>query len=283
MLAQAQARILDRKYGVDKSIPMAAMVADSNQRGVVRWDNFAFEGVAHEKLEKVPAPQARYESLPATLTDVRRFSSLKTDFADWVYRSAKVTVRVNPALKVWVGPDASTADFRKACSDAARAARNAEYNKVVASLEKQIVSLQRRLEKEQLELKADQEALAKRSWEEMQTVADNVLGIFRKGKVRRLTRAVEKNRLRGQTEADVEESKMSVAQLEEQIAGLSDERARREQEINARWADVADDMTEVPLTPKKSDIFIEHFGVAWMPFYLVKSANGVIELPAFGG
>jgi hypothetical protein len=27
---------------------------------------------------------------------------------------------------------------------------------------------------------------------------------------------------------------------------------------------------------------VELFGVAWMPFYLVESGGGLVELPAFG-
>ena len=41
-------------------------------------------------------------------------------------------------------------------------------------------------------------------------------------------------------------------------------------------------MSEVTITPKKTDIYVELFGVAWMPYYLVESGGGMVELPAFG-
>jgi hypothetical protein len=40
---------------------------------------------------------------------------------------------------------------------------------------------------------------------------------------------------------------------------------------------------EISITPGRGDIFVERFGVAWMPFYLVKAGEDLTELPAFGG
>jgi hypothetical protein len=40
--------------------------------------------------------------------------------------------------------------------------------------------------------------------------------------------------------------------------------------------------TEITVNPKKTDVFINLFGVAWMPYYNVQAGGAVIELPAFG-
>jgi len=37
----------------------------------------------------------------------------------------------------------------------------------------------------------------------------------------------------------------------------------------------------VPLAPQKKDIFLELFGVAWMPHYLLKVGEETQEIPAF--
>ncbi|RLD07678.1 MAG: hypothetical protein DRI32_00485, partial [Chloroflexi bacterium] len=53
-------------------------------------------------------------------------------------------------------------------------------------------------------------------------------------------------------------------------------------EIGDRWGDVVNDISEITITPKKSDIFIDDFGVAWMPYYLVDVGKERVEVPAFG-
>jgi len=38
----------------------------------------------------------------------------------------------------------------------------------------------------------------------------------------------------------------------------------------------------VTVNPKKTDVYVNLFGVGWMPYYLVNSGGGLLELPAFG-
>jgi hypothetical protein len=85
-----------------------------------------------------------------------------------------------------------------------------------------------------------------------------------------------------QAKADVEESIDAIAQFKKQIAEL--ERAREEvvAEINDRWGRVVSEATEITVAPKRTDVFINLFGVAWMPYYVVQAGGETIELPAFG-
>jgi hypothetical protein len=45
---------------------------------------------------------------------------------------------------------------------------------------------------------------------------------------------------------------------------------------------VVNDITEVTVTPRKTDVFVNLFGVAWVPYYVVQSGTETIEVPAFG-
>jgi hypothetical protein len=40
--------------------------------------------------------------------------------------------------------------------------------------------------------------------------------------------------------------------------------------------------TEVTIMPKKTDVFVNLFGVAWIPHYIAQTGADTIELPAFG-
>ena len=283
LLAAANSRILDRRYGIDSEVEASALVDAPDKNGAIDWEDFPYKGPSLEKLERSPAPQAIFESIALPLSDGKLMASMNRDFTDWVYRTVKLTVRENKLLKVVARPGMSQAEFMTECTNAARAGRDQELAKSLSTIERQIATLERRLEKEESELKNDQEDLNSRNWEQTQTIADNVFGVFRKGKINRLNRAIEKNRMKNQAEADVEESKISINQLKEQIADLQKQKEAKFQEITARWGEMVDKVDETVLTPRKSDIFIDRFGIAWMPFYQVKSGDQMIELPAFGG
>jgi hypothetical protein len=51
--------------------------------------------------------------------------------------------------------------------------------------------------------------------------------------------------------------------------------------LNDKWAEAAGQITEIPVSPFKKDVLLDFFGVAWMPFHLVKTEEQLIELPGF--
>jgi hypothetical protein len=283
LLAVANVRMLDRKYGVEAEIQRAALVTDPDRRGGVRWEDHFFANFPVKKVERTPAPQSHFSALDAPLNDSRQMTALQRDFADWIYRSVTVTAKANEALKVYAGPDVSQAEFMKACAETASEARDAEIEKKAAQYDRRIKALEDKLAREERELREDEAELSHRKMEEMGTHAENVLGLFggRKNS-RRLSSSLTKRRMTEQAKAEVEESLDAIDQYKKEIQALERERQSVIDEINDRWGDVVNDTSEVIVTPKKTDIFVELFGVAWMPYYLVESAGGLVELPAFG-
>lgn len=51
--------------------------------------------------------------------------------------------------------------------------------------------------------------------------------------------------------------------------------------MKKKWSDVVDDITEVPLNPMKKDIFVDLYGIIWLPHFLVQDGERVLEVPAF--
>jgi hypothetical protein len=217
------------------------------------------------------------------LNDTKLITALQKDFAEWVLRNSSVKARANTALKVFAGPDVSQAEFMRACADAARDARDKELAKQTGQFDRQLKTLEDKLAREERELREDEAELSHRKVEEAGTHLENVTGLFGgKRSVRRLSSSLTKRRQTEQAKADVEESVDAIALYKQQIAEIEKRRADLIAEVNNRWGDVVNDITEVTVSPKKTDIFVNLFGVAWMPYYNVQAGGAVIELPAFG-
>lgn len=282
LLAAAKVRFLDRRYGVDSEVVRDALVATPDKRGAVRWDDFPYNGPALDTMDSQPSPQARFTSLDAPLGDAKLLAALRKDFADWVFRTTSVTAKANAALKVYAGPDVSPADFRTACSDAAREARDAEAAKLTAQLDRQIATLQDKLTREQRELKQDEVELGQRKWEEGGNLAELGAGLLGMGRKKSLTTQLTKRRMTEQAKADVDESVEVIQQYESQLQELQQKREQALQDVNDKWASVVNQIAEISIQPKKSDVYVEYFGVAWQPSYLIRSGGQVLELAAFG-
>ena len=84
-----------------------------------------------------------------------------------------------------------------------------------------------------------------------------------------------------QAKSDVEESVNAIKDIQEQIALIETEKAAALQAVNDEWGDVANQITEIPISAQKNDILLDFFGVAWMPYHLVKIDEQLIELRGF--
>ncbi|MBN2115121.1 MAG: DUF853 family protein [Anaerolineales bacterium] len=282
LLASAEVRILDRKHGVESEITRTVLVKSPEKRGSVRWEEYPLNANL-DSVDTSPAPSTRFSSVDAPLNDVKLMAALQKDFTDWVFRTSSVKARANQALKVFAGPDVSQAEFMKACAEAAREARDAEVAKKSATLDRQLKTLEDRLAREERELREDEAELSNRKVEEAGTHLENLTGFFGgRRKASRLSSSLTKRRMTEQAKSEVEESLDAIDQFKAQLKELEKRREEVIAEINDRWGGLVNDIVEVTIAPKKTDVFVKLFGVAWLPHYIIKSDTDTFELPAFG-
>ncbi len=281
LLGQVTTRYLDRKIGLDFEERRCVMTQDPDRRGAVRWDQAGFPALDPALLVGGPLPQARFASLDVPLSDAKAMATLQKDFVDWAYRTGNARIKTNPTLKVFAGPETSPEAFAAQCREAAIRGRDAEAAKMSDSYDRKIATLKDRLAREQRELQKDETELSQRKTEELITGGETLLSLFG-GRKRRVSTAVTKHRMTQQAKADVEESRNSIADLQGQIAELERARAQDLQEVDRRWQEIAGQVSEITRPPLRKDIFVDFFGLVWLPFYVLHDGEKLLKLPAFG-
>jgi hypothetical protein len=282
LLASAQVRFRDRKYNLDMVQERSALVVDPDRRGIVRWENHVAAVPDEQAMDPGPDPRGRFAALEPPMSDARQMAALQKDFADWIYRTGKVLIRANQALGVFATPEVTQAEFMKACADAARQARDAALAKAIAPIDRQIKALSDKISREERELKMDETELSQRKGEEMATHAENVLGLFTKSRsTRRLSSSLSKHRMTEQAKEDVQESVDALDQYKQELTALEQSRQQALEAAGAQWGEAVNDITEIPVTPKKTDIYVNLFGVAWAPYYQIKAGDQELEIPAY--
>ena len=149
LLAQAQLRILNRKYSLDHEDKRTALIQEPDERGMVRWDDYEIDPIDSRELDRGPVRNGRFVSIDPPLSESKLIRSFETDFVDWVYRNTEVKVKANESLKVFGGPDISDDDFADACMKAAEAKMEVEIKKVAKSYDTKIDRLEDKLEREE--------------------------------------------------------------------------------------------------------------------------------------
>lgn len=281
LLAQAEIRLTNAKYNLNTVIPQAAMLLEPDPKGVIRWEEIAATPVDDRSLDRQPQPNARFAGLNAPLSDAKAMKALETDFVDWIMRNGAVNIRANETLKVYAPPEVDDAEFEALCRKAADEKMKAELDKVEARYATKLKSLEDKLSKEEKELMKDQAELSRRKGEEWTSYAETLAGMFG-GRKKSLSSTMNKRGMTGKAKAEIEESEQAIAEFKEQIAALTEERQAELDAVKAKWDEVVANVSEVPVAPRKTDIRVTLFGVAWYPHYLANDSSGrTVEVPAF--
>jgi hypothetical protein len=281
LLAQAQVQFSNRKYNLRHQTQITAVVEEPDRLGHVRWPEFLVEDIADRAFAREPASPSRFAALQPPFTDERTLKTMHTDFADWIYRDLTAPVKANETLRVYAGPEIDEETFLKMCADAAEEKEDVEIDRLDSRYKRKIESVQKKLTREQRELREDQADLERSKSEEYTSYAETALGFFGLGRRRSVSAAMSKRSKTARAQEDVQESIEEIAELEGDLAELKEELAAELQEIEEKWADIAADVIEIPVSPYKKDIDVRRFGVAWVPYYLVQLDDDFQTVPAF--
>jgi hypothetical protein len=289
LLGSAVVRFAHRVSGVSAEQRAVRLASPPEGPGLLRWDESEEVSLDPRELAGHGDEGAQYGDLAPGLDTARGLNNLSKDFVDYVYRNVKVSVLQNSALKLYSSVGESETDFEARCKKAADEA----YDEGAAALQKQYETRLKRiddkLEREKRELAQDETDLAARTQDEVLSAGETLLGLF---SGRKLSTAVSKaSRKRGQTsqaKADVEESKQAIAALEKERQDLQDELEKELEALRDQWDDVASQVETVEISPSRTDVSLELFGIGWRPVWEIGYDDGQgrtvkTRTPAFAG
>jgi hypothetical protein len=141
--------------------------------------------------------------------------------------------------------------------------------------------LEEKLIKKERELEAEKLEIEDRNRERVYTTGEAILSIFQGRTNYTLSRMSRANRYKRQTEEDIRESHEEISNIEGEIIALEEEYEQKLNEINQKWAQIANDIEEHTITPYKKDINVTLFGVGWIPHYYVNQNGQPLVIPAF--
>ncbi|PKN98223.1 MAG: ATP-binding protein [Chloroflexi bacterium HGW-Chloroflexi-5] len=279
LLLQAEVRYLSRQYNLENSKKIAAIL-ESIGSGLVKWENNTIDAFDLQKLESQPMPNAQFHAVPGWLGDAKKTADTQKDFLEWIYRTGSVKLRSNTTLKIYATPDMTQADFHTRCTEAANEMMAAEIEKVTSTLETKIAALQRKIDAQELDVKAAQNAVNQRNLESLATGGGALLGMLT-GKKRSLSSTMSKVRMSTAAKDRKQAEEQDLEALNDQMKALLLQKEKTVKDVSEKWSEVAAKTSEISIKPTKSDIFSELYGVGWLPYYVTENAGSQVEIPAY--
>lgn len=236
-----------------------------------------FEPLAEDALNIAPSLEATYGPVPSSLNDGKKLRALERSFVEFLYANAVQVIHHNRHFGLCSEADEDFEAFLERCRAAARTAMEAEVADLERKFRKRLEALDVSLRAAKTELEQSQAMLQRRKNEELlksgSSILRTLLGWGRstpklpqsdyagERRVQRASSEVEKRRL---------ERERFVAEYHQSIAAIRD-----------KWQQKAEDVRELRISPRKSDIRILAFGLAWTPHWVLEAEGTTITLPAY--
>jgi hypothetical protein len=267
LLASASVRITDRSSGVAQD-ERYTFLLPLGSADVLHTPNFAqaqqLGNLNPAQLQLQPNAGVGFDGLPAGLTS-RWMKQCEKALVEHIYRNGVKQILFNRTLKLYGAVDESALEFRQRCEAAAREKRNQEALKVRDKFERRMEALQGQLLRQHRELEGERLELSGRKREELLTNAESVLNfVLGRRDNRMMSWGAWKRRQTQAAAQDVQDTEQAIAKLNLDLQQVATEYQTALSQISEKWARVVSDVQDVPLAPKKSDIFADLVAVAWV-------------------
>ena len=271
LLGSAEVRFSDKKVDTTRQLTLLAPITD----GVVTvdWDQASIVDLPVSDLEQTPEENAQFAELPAPAGKGKSYSGWQKDLAGWLYRTQKLDLLKSERLGQASNPDESERDFRLRLQQAAREQRDAAVEKLRQKYAPKIAALEEKRRRAEQSVEREAEQSKSQKFQTAISFGATVLSSFLGRKSVSLTtlgRATTAARgvSRSMKEAeDVGRAQETVEAVNQQLIDL-DAQFKSDTEALEQAVDVQSEALEtVSLKPTKANIAIEHFSLAWAPFW----------------
>ena len=274
--ALGQVAIFDNKLGLSSSEFVGHFLELGEEMIGLLWDKARPCAVKAENLNREPEAGASFLPLPNRTAQLLK--SAEGDYGDFLTRTFQTGLWKSRLFGDVSKPGESERDFRLRLVQMSREKRDAEVDKLrqrygakFATIERQMLAAQQRLDREQEQYK---ERMAQTTISIGATILGSILG-RKASQIGRATTSARSASRAYYEKQDIERARQQLemarsrrAELERQVEG---EAAR----ITTMLDPNAEILQPIVLRPKKKDVIVEWSGLLWLPYWHLDS--GAIE------
>jgi hypothetical protein len=272
LLGAVQIRFSDAKSKVDTTTDQVFLTPIKNDAIPVQWEEASAVDIDANALEHEAPAGATFATLPAAAGQAKNYAKWSKDLVTWLYGSQQLTIYKSPSTKMCSNPGETEAAFRARIDQKAREDRDAAVEQLRQKYATKITVLQDRLLRAQHALAREQEQARQQTWSTALSVGTSVLGALmgRKTISKSTVTAVgsaARQAARGRKEAgDVGRAEETVSTVEQQLKDLEAQLKAETDTLQSKLDATTESLETVTVKPKKTNISVRLFTLAWVPY-----------------
>ena len=270
LLAAARVAYINAKYAVDTSRDIVLALEPGT--GAPDWAAGEPLTLDIATLRKDAEANAGFAVLPPPLSDPANFRNWQGAFRKWLRTERPLVLWRNPALKELSRPGESEAAFRIRLQQLAREARDAQTDTLRERYAAKFNTLNERIRRAEQAVEREQEQATGSKIDTAVSIGSALLGaLFGRKRISStsVTRAASAMRKAGNLHkqtGDVQRASETVDSIQAQLAELEAELQSDLADLETDWGAKAEQLEEVAVRPKATDITLQFCGIGWLPF-----------------
>lgn len=270
LLGTGRVHFASTKDGIDvwRDVSLVAVVDDALP--VAIWDEA--ESLKTPPPQGAPLESAQFSSLPAELTQPKKYASFATALKDSLYRTQRFGLWKCTALKQTSAVDETETAFKQRIAMAAREQRDLAVEKLRARFAKKVQALVDQKRRAEQRVESEKGQAREQSTSAVLSLGSTILGaVFGRklGSATNVNRAASTIKQAGRVSRQSSEIEAAEANLQ----AIADKQAELEAEIHHDTTAIQQEFdpahlacVEVSLAPKKTDIAVAQVVLVWCPW-----------------
>lgn len=264
----------DTKAGVEAEQNVSWLAPISDGTPPVDWQEGKLVESSESDLEKSPAEEAVFATLPSEAGKGKNYETWKRSFAEMLFRNQRLELFKSPAFKQYSQPGESERDFRIRLQQVAREERDRRKELLRHKYAPKMTALQERIRRAKQAVDREAEQAKQQKFQTSISFGTTLLGAFlgRKavnigtlGKATTAARGVGRSLKEGQ---DVARAQETAEALQQQLAELEFQFQSEAQTQEMKMDPLTENLDNMSIRPKKTGITVRLLALVWTPHWL---------------
>ena len=238
----------------------------------IDWDNAEPLALTVDALGDNGATGSAYAEFPGSATDVKRYAAWQRDFKRWIRQNETITLYRNKRFRLTSEPTETEGEFRARLQTAASEKRDQAIAKLRKRYASKTTTLENRLLRAQQAIAREKQQATKKNLDTAVSIGTAILGAVLGRKrlsstsASKVGTAIKTATGARKEAADVARAKQTAQKVQADLKALNKQLQTELDELDTAFDAQAEELDEIVVRAKTTDIHIPLLGLAWMPY-----------------
>ena len=278
VIAAAEFSYSSARYNVETSRERLYSVEAVDGPVPVDWDESEAHEITAGDLATDAEPTARFADCPSSLTTAKHYTTWRRDFAKWLRQNETLTLYRSTKYRLTSEANETEGEFRARLQQAMSEKRDLAIAKLRKRYASKVTTLENRLLRAEQKIESEEQQSTQRKLDTVVSFGTAILGAVLGRKrlssttASKVGTAVRKASAARKKSGDLSRARETAQKVAKDIEALNAELESEVEALESSYDAQAEELKEVVIRAKASDIHVAVFGVGWMPY--VDSGDG---------